>query len=79
MRFKIVELDGKLVAFSTRCAHLMGPLGDGRIEGGVVECPWHGYQFDIASGECLSGAVCRLAQAPKVKIDSAGNVILETN
>jgi nitrite reductase/ring-hydroxylating ferredoxin subunit len=79
MRFKIIELDGKLVAFSTRCAHLMGPLGEGRIEGGVVECPWHGYQFDIASGECLSGAACRLAQAPKVKIDSAGNVVLETN
>jgi nitrite reductase/ring-hydroxylating ferredoxin subunit len=78
MRFKVVELDGKLVAFSTRCAHLMGPLGEGRIEGRVVECPWHGYRFDIASRECLSGAACRLAQAPKVRIDSAGNVVLET-
>jgi nitrite reductase/ring-hydroxylating ferredoxin subunit len=79
MRFKIIELEGKLVAFSTRCAHLMGPLSEGRIEGGVVECPWHGYQFDIASGVCLSGAACRLAQAPKVKIDSEGNVVLEAN
>ena len=38
MRFKVVDLDGKLVAFSAQCAHQMGPLGDGRIEGGVVEC-----------------------------------------
>jgi len=78
MRFKIVELDGKLVAFSTRCAHLMGPLGVGRIEGGVVECPWHGYRFDIRSGECISGAACRLAPAPTVKIDSDGTVVLKT-
>jgi nitrite reductase/ring-hydroxylating ferredoxin subunit len=78
MRFKLVELDGKLIAFSTRCAHLMGPLGKGRIEGRIVECPWHGYRFDIASGECLSGAACRLALAPKVTIDSGGNVVLET-
>ena len=77
MRFKVVELDGKLVAFSARCAHLMGPLGDGRIEGGVVECPWHGYRFDIRSGECVSGAACRLTPAPTVKIDSDGKVVLE--
>ena len=78
MRFKIIELDGKLVAFSARCAHLMGPLGEGRIEGGVVECPWHGYRFDIRNGECISGAACRLAPAPTVKIDSDGKVVLET-
>lgn len=78
MRLKIIELDGKLVAFSTRCAHLMGPLGEGRIEGGIVECPWHGYRFDIRSGECISGAACRLAPAPRVKIDPDGKVVLET-
>ena len=78
MRFKVVELDRKLVAFSARCAHQMGPLGDGRIEGGFVECPWHGYRFDIRSGECVSGAACRLTPAPSVKIDSDGKVVLET-
>jgi len=78
MRFKVVELDGKLVAFSAQCAHQMGPLGDGRIEGGVVECPWHGYRFDIRSGECVSGGLCRLTQAPTVRIDSDGKVVLET-
>ena len=78
MLFKIIELDGKLVAFSARCAHLMGPLGEGRIENGVVECPWHGYRFDIRSGQCISGGACSLAPAPTVKIDSDGKVVLET-
>jgi nitrite reductase/ring-hydroxylating ferredoxin subunit len=78
MPFRVIELDGKLVAFSARCAHLMGPLGEGRIEGGVVECPWHGYRFDIRSGVCISGADCRLAPAPAVRVDSDGRVVLET-
>ena len=77
MRFKLVELDGKLIAFSTRCAHQLGPLGEGRIEGGIVECPWHGYRFDVASGKCVSGAACRLARAPEVKVGPAGEVVLE--
>jgi nitrite reductase/ring-hydroxylating ferredoxin subunit len=28
-----------------------GPLSQGRVEGGEVECPWHGSRFDIRTGE----------------------------
>jgi len=77
-QFKIIELDWKLVAFSTRCPHLLGPLGDGRIEGGAVECPWHGYRFDIRTGKCVNSATCRLASSPVVKVDSTGETVLET-
>ncbi|HTR63075.1 MAG TPA: Rieske (2Fe-2S) protein [Candidatus Binataceae bacterium] len=77
-QFRIIELDGKLVAYSTRCPHLLGPLGAGRLEGGIVECPWHGYRFDISSGKCVSGGDCQLAMAPRVSIDKAGNTIVET-
>jgi nitrite reductase/ring-hydroxylating ferredoxin subunit len=77
LQFRIVELDRKLIAYSTRCPHLLGPLSEGRIEGGIVECPWHGYRFDIRTGECVSGVVCRLANAPLLRVDSAGDVCLE--
>ena len=76
-QFRIIELDGKLVAYSTRCPHLLGPLGEGRIDGGIVECPWHGYRFDVRSGDCVSGTHCRLAAAPQVRVDSSGDVTLE--
>lgn len=33
-----------------RCLHLQGPLGRGRLEGHVLTCPWHGWQFDVRSG-----------------------------
>ncbi|HXV58038.1 MAG TPA: Rieske 2Fe-2S domain-containing protein [Gaiellaceae bacterium] len=33
------------------CLHLKGPLGRGRLEGCVVTCPWHGWQYDVRTGE----------------------------
>jgi nitrite reductase/ring-hydroxylating ferredoxin subunit len=75
-QFRIIDLDGKLIAYSTRCPHMLGPLGEGRIDGGVVECPWHGYRFDVRTGACVSGAPCRLAPA-EVIIDPEGNLLIE--
>lgn len=37
-------------AVSNRCVHQGGPLGEGQIIDGCVTCPWHGYQFDPATG-----------------------------
>jgi len=33
------------------CLHLQGPLGEGRVEGHVLTCPWHGWQYDVRTGE----------------------------
>ncbi len=76
-RFKIVELEGKLVAYSTLCPHSLGPLGEATVENGVVECPWHGYRFDIRTGKCVSGATCSLPPAPAVRLDSTGTVLID--
>ena len=75
-RFRVVEHRGELVAYSTLCPHAFGPLGEGRIEDGVVECPWHGYRFDLWSGKCVSGGQCRLKVAPEVQISATGQVML---
>jgi len=34
-----------------RCPHREAPLSAGRVDGGCVECPYHGWRFD-ASGAC---------------------------
>ena len=34
------------------CPHEDGPLADGWLEGDVVVCPWHGYDYDLATGRC---------------------------
>lgn len=77
-RFRIVELNGKLVAHATVCPHTLGPLGTTTVTDGVIECPWHGFRFDIVTGECVSGHHCSLAPAPQIVVDALNSdVILE--
>lgn len=43
------------VAFQDRCTHRGGPLSDGVLMCGTVQCPWHGSQFDVHTGEVKAG------------------------
>lgn len=43
------------VAFQDRCTHKGGPLSDGVMICGTVQCPWHGSQFDVHTGEVKAG------------------------
>jgi nitrite reductase/ring-hydroxylating ferredoxin subunit/DMSO/TMAO reductase YedYZ heme-binding membrane subunit len=46
-----VYRDGNRVgALSNVCAHQNGPIGEGCIIDGLVTCPWHGYQYQLADG-----------------------------
>lgn len=68
-RFRVVELDGRLVAHSTLCPHQLGPLDQGEVMQGIIQCPWHGYRFDVRTGENVSGQRCRLAPPATVNVD----------
>lgn len=46
--------DGEFVAFQNECSHRGGPLGEGLLTGGVVECPFHAGQFDVRTGAVVS-------------------------
>ena len=37
------------------CSHLSGPLSEGKVEDGCVECPWHGSRFRLADGTVARG------------------------
>jgi nitrite reductase/ring-hydroxylating ferredoxin subunit len=47
----LYNVGGKLYASQGNCLHLGGPLGEGRLEDSVVTCPWHGWQYDVRTGE----------------------------
>ena len=49
-RVAVVRKDGALYALSNVCPHQHGPLGEGMVRAGYLECPWHGYQFDPCTG-----------------------------
>ena len=47
----VFNVDGTFHAYDGVCLHRGGPVGDGDVENGVVTCPWHGWQYDVATGE----------------------------
>ena len=46
----ICNVDGTFYALDNICLHRGGPLGEGYITGDKVECPWHGWQFEVKTG-----------------------------
>jgi nitrite reductase/ring-hydroxylating ferredoxin subunit len=71
----VVAVNGELRGIRNRCPHHGGPLclgtvrarvqGEpGRYELGgqtVIRCPWHGWEFDPATGQCLDDESMRVA------------------
>lgn len=49
----IANVDGKFFAINSVCLHHGGPLGEGDLEGKVVTCPWHGWQYDVTTGKLV--------------------------
>lgn len=60
-RTRTLQLDGECYEVAAVCPHLGGPLDRAHVEDGCIVCPWHGYRFDVRTGECVSGQAFRLA------------------
>jgi nitrite reductase/ring-hydroxylating ferredoxin subunit/uncharacterized membrane protein len=51
----LVRQNGRVHALAETCAHLGGPLAEGRVEGDGIVCPWHGSRFALEDGHVLDG------------------------
>ena len=51
----ILRVDGGLHAFDNACPHQGNPLVEGEVLGDVLDCAYHGWRFDLATGACLVG------------------------
>ena len=47
----VANVDGKFYAINNTCLHRGGPLGQGPLEGNIVTCPWHGWEYDVTTGK----------------------------
>jgi nitrite reductase (NADH) small subunit len=47
----LFNVEGTLHALDGVCPHQGGPLGKGSLTGAIVTCPWHGWQFDVGTGQ----------------------------
>ncbi len=72
----VFNVGGTLHALDNHCLHHGGPLCRGRIsgtllpsepyeyrygrEGRILTCPWHGWQYDLETGEALHDPLVRV-------------------
>ncbi|MFB9984688.1 non-heme iron oxygenase ferredoxin subunit [Mesorhizobium kowhaii] len=54
-RVAIYLIDNIVYATNNVCSHAFALLSDGWLEGTLIECPLHGAQFEITSGEVVQG------------------------
>lgn len=74
----LFNVDGAIHAYRNVCPHAAGPVCQGRIsgtslpskvyeylygmEGRILRCPWHGWEFDLATGEHIVDPETRLKE-----------------
>ncbi len=71
----LFNVEGTFYALDGVCPHQGGPLGQGELAGCIVTCPWHGWQFDVRTGQHQLSASLRQPSLP-VKVEG-GDVLVD--
>lgn len=71
----LFNVDGEFFAMDGICPHQGGPLGKGQLTGCTLTCPWHGWQYDVRTGQHRMNASIRHPTFP-VKVEG-GDVLLQ--
>jgi nitrite reductase/ring-hydroxylating ferredoxin subunit len=71
----VFNVDGTYHAIDNVCVHRGGPLGEGDLNGEVVTCPWHGWEFNVKTGGCVNNpSAC--VKSFQVKVEGADIKVL---
>jgi nitrite reductase (NADH) small subunit len=71
----VANVNGTISAMDNVCLHRGGPLGQGVIEGNKLVCPWHGWQWDVGTGEAVHDPGAKIA-VYAIKVEG-GDVMVE--
>jgi toluene monooxygenase system ferredoxin subunit len=61
-RIVLVKIDDVVHAYADRCAHLGQPLSQGTLDGRVLTCAAHHWQYDATTGAGVNPATACLAR-----------------
>jgi nitrite reductase/ring-hydroxylating ferredoxin subunit/DMSO/TMAO reductase YedYZ heme-binding membrane subunit len=75
-RVAIYRYDGKVSAIGSVCQHQHGPLGEGKVVGGCVVCPWHGYEYRPDTG-ASPPPFTEKVPTYRVRLDAEGTVYVD--
>ena len=62
----LFNVDGTFYAIDNTCIHRGGPLGEGDLDGEVVTCPWHSWEFNVKTGVSVNNPPACVATYPVV-------------
>ena len=71
----LCQVGGELYVVEGVCPHLGGPLGHGTLDGRMLICPWHAWEFDCTTGEHDRNPALRVATYPVAV--SEGEVLVD--
>jgi len=74
-RIVLARTEDRYVAFDDHCTHRGGSLAGGSTMCNTVQCPWHGSQFDLLTGDVKSGPAKEGIKIYIVK-ESQGKIVL---
>ncbi|MEA2574230.1 MAG: nitrite reductase small subunit, partial [Chloroflexia bacterium] len=74
----IFNVDGQFYATQNKCTHAGGPLCEGGLWGDIIQCPWHGSEFNVRTGEVISGPARVPIKTYKVTVEGGLISISET-
>lgn len=85
---RVVEVDGesllicrpaadRIHAIENCCSHDDGPLGEGTLDGDVIQCPRHGARFDVTSGAVLRMPAAAPVESFDARVSEDGWVEVE--
>lgn len=62
--FLVCRTESAVHALDNECPHAGGPLAMGSFSPPLLACPWHAWEFDCRTGECVHSAKARIAVYP---------------
>ena len=68
-RVLIANVGGVFYGLLDSCGHRQAPLSRGTLDGHIIECPLHFAQFDVRTGELLSGPVAADVPTHEVRVE----------
>ena len=76
LRLVLVRVGGEAHALDEICGHQGGPLSEGKVSGAKVTCPWHGWTYDLRTGQCLMPTRGGATASYPVRVED-GDILLE--
>jgi len=58
----LFNVSGEIFCLDNACLHRGGPLGEGELQGDIVTCPWHHWQYNVRTGQNLFDPAVKVAR-----------------